>query len=140
SCDRRAGTPKRRHAHRARRRRPRSRRRVRAGPDSLTTRAQRHPVAMTLFWRVFTINADMLLLATLALALSPTTVSADLHVIETLVLSAKVLVLVALNVMLLQRTFTPLERLTALMRHVDPMLPKQHLPDKSAGAKMQQLS
>jgi two-component system sensor histidine kinase UhpB len=95
---------------------------------------------MTLFWRVFTINAGVLLLATLALALSPATVSADLRVVEALVLGAGVLVLVALNVVLLRRTFAPLERLTALMRRVDPMLPGQRLPDASAGAEVRQLS
>ena len=83
---------------------------------------------MTLFWRVFVINAGVLVLATVALALSPARVSADLRVIEAIVLAAGVLVLIGLNVVLLRRVFAPLERLTALMRRVDPMAPGQRIP------------
>jgi hypothetical protein len=42
-------------------------------------RRWRHAVDVTLFWRVFVINAGVLVLATVALALSPATVSPDLR-------------------------------------------------------------
>jgi two-component system sensor histidine kinase UhpB len=95
---------------------------------------------MTLFWRVFMINAGVLMLATVALALSPATVSADLRVIEAVVLAGGVLVLIGLNVVLLRRVFAPLERLTALMRRVDPMVPGQRIPDEAASPEVRQLS
>jgi two-component system sensor histidine kinase UhpB len=82
-------------------------------------------VVVTLFWRVFAINSGVLLLAALALAVSPATVSADLRLVEGLVLAVGVLGLVALNLALLRRTFAPLERVTALMRRVDPMLGRE---------------
>jgi len=88
-----------------------------------TAAVARHPVPVTLFWRVFAINSGVLLLAALALAVSPATVSADLRLVEGLVLAVGVLGLVGLNLALLRRTFAPLERLTALMRRVDPMAP-----------------
>jgi two-component system sensor histidine kinase UhpB len=95
---------------------------------------------MTLFWRVFVINAGVLVFATLALALSPATVSPDLRLIEAVVLAVGVLVLIGLNVLLLRRVFAPLERLTALMRRVDPMAPGQRIPDGDASPEVRQLS
>lgn len=95
---------------------------------------------MTLFWRVFVINAGVLVFATLALALSPATVSPDLRLIEAVVLAVGVLVLIGLNVVLLRRVFAPLERLTALMRRVDPMAPGQRIPDGDASPEVRQLS
>jgi two-component system sensor histidine kinase UhpB len=94
---------------------------------------------VTLFWRVFVINAGVLVLATVALALSPATVSPDLRVIEAVVLAVGVLVLIGLNVVLLRRVFAPLERLTALMRRVDPMAPGQRIPNRDGSPEVQEL-
>jgi two-component system sensor histidine kinase UhpB len=102
-------------------------------------RRWRHAVDVTLFWRVFVINAGVLVLATVALALSPATVSPDLRVIEAVVLAVGVLVLIGLNVVLLRRVFAPLERLTALMRRVDPMAPGQRIPDGQASPEVRAL-
>ena len=74
---------------------------------------------MTLFWRVVAINAGVLVVATLVLALSPATVSSSLTAVEIAVLTGGVLVVIAVNILLLRRVFVPLERLSDLMRRVD---------------------
>ena len=78
---------------------------------------------MSLFWRVVAINAGGLVVAALVLALSPATISPDLAVTEAVVLFAGTLALIAINTVLLRRVFGPLDRLTSLMRRVDPMEP-----------------
>ena len=104
-----------------------------------TAALARHPVVVTLFWRVFAINSGVLLLAALALAVSPATVSADLRLAEGLALAVGVLGLVGLNLVLLRRTFAPLERLTVLMRRIDPMAPGQRLPEGEASPEVRAL-
>jgi two-component system, NarL family, sensor histidine kinase UhpB len=96
-------------------------------------------VAVTLFWRVLLINAGLLALAMLALALSPATQSTNLRVAEAVVLGLALLVLFALNLALLRRTFAPLERLTALMRRVDPMAPGHRIPEEPASPEVHAL-
>ena len=86
-------------------------------------RSRRHLVTVTLFWRVVAINAGVLGVATLVLALSPATVSSSLTATEVAVLAGGLLVVIAVNVLLLRRVFGPLERLADLMRGVDPMTP-----------------
>ena len=81
----------------------------------------RHPVVVSLFWRVVAINAGGLVVAALVLALSPATVSSTLTVTEAVVLAVGTLLLIGLNVVLLRRVFGPLERLAALMGTIDPL-------------------
>ena len=76
---------------------------------------------MSLFWRVVAINAGGLVVAALVLALSPATVSPTLTVAEGAVLTIGTLALIGVNVVLLRRVFEPLERLSAVMRRVDPL-------------------
>jgi two-component system, NarL family, sensor histidine kinase UhpB len=87
----------------------------------------RHPVIVSLFWRVVAINAGGLVVAALVLALSPATVSSELTVTEAVVLAVGTLALIAVNVVLLRRVFEPLERLTDLMRRVDPHAPGRRI-------------
>jgi len=82
---------------------------------------------MSLFWRVYAINTGLLLLAVLTLALSPATVSDRILVVEALVLTVGVVVVLGVNLLLLRRVFEPLQRATALMRRIDPLLPGQRL-------------
>jgi two-component system sensor histidine kinase UhpB len=93
-------------------------------------------VRVSLFRRVFAINVGVLVAASLALALSPVTVSAPVRLAEALVLAAGLAVLIALNVVLLRGTFRPLERLAALMRRVDPMAPGERIPLDGATAEV----
>ena len=80
-------------------------------------------VRMSLFWRVFVINAAVLVSAALLLVLTPATVSAEVRLVEMLVLASGVAAVLAVNLVLMRRAFGPLERLTQLMRRVDPMRP-----------------
>jgi two-component system sensor histidine kinase UhpB len=83
--------------------------------------------AMTLFWRVVAINTGLLLVATLALVLSPATVSASLTIAELAVLAVGIVVVTAVNVLLLRRVFGPLERLASVMRRVDLTQPGRRI-------------
>jgi two-component system sensor histidine kinase UhpB len=78
---------------------------------------------MPLLWRVFATNAAVLIAATLVLVLSPATVSFPVALTEVVVLAAGLAAMLALNLVLLQRAFGPLTRLTRFMRGVDPLRP-----------------
>ena len=87
----------------------------------------RQALAVSLFWRVVAINAGGLVFAALVLAFSPATVSARLTVTEAAVLFAGTALVIVVNVVLLRRVFGPLERLTELMRRVDPLTPGRRI-------------
>ena len=76
---------------------------------------------MSLARRVVLLNSVVLLVAWLALALGPATVSAPVHARELVVLLAGLVVTLGANLVLVRRAFAPLERLTRLMRTVDPL-------------------
>ena len=78
---------------------------------------------MTLQWRVFATNAAVLVAASLVLVLSPLTVSFPIALAELIVLAGGLAAMLALNLVLLRRTFGPLGRLTSVMRGVDPLRP-----------------
>jgi two-component system sensor histidine kinase UhpB len=83
---------------------------------------------LSLFWRVFVVNATLLTLATLLLLLAPVTVSAPVRLAEALILVLGLAVALAVNVALLHRAFRPLERLVRRMETVDLLRPGQRLP------------
>lgn len=87
----------------------------------------RQALVVSLYWRVVAINAGGLVLAALVLALSPATVSSRLQVAEAIVLTLGTMLVIAVNVVLLRRVFGPLERLTELMRRVDPLAPGRRI-------------
>jgi two-component system sensor histidine kinase UhpB len=82
---------------------------------------------VSLYWRVVAINAGGLVVGALVLALSPATVSTRLTVAEAVMLALGTLLVIGVNVVLLRRVFGPLERLTSLMRKVDPMSPGRRI-------------
>jgi two-component system sensor histidine kinase UhpB len=73
---------------------------------------------MSLFWRVFLLNAALLVVAGVVLALAPVTISTPVKVLEEVVLGVGILLLLALNYALLRPTFKPLERLGSLSSRV----------------------
>jgi two-component system sensor histidine kinase UhpB len=87
----------------------------------------RQALVVSLYWRVVAINAGGLVVAALLLAFSPATVSARLTPAEAVVLSIGCVVVIVVNVVLLRRVFGPLERLTELMRRVDPLAPGRRI-------------
>ena len=66
---------------------------------------------MSLMSRVFVINAGLIVVPTLALALSPATVSSELLVHEVVVLTVGLPLVLVLNFLLIRRSLDPLERL-----------------------------
>jgi two-component system sensor histidine kinase UhpB len=78
-------------------------------------------------WRIFGVNAVLLIAAAVALALSPATVSFPIALTEGIVLAVGLIALLIVNLLLVRRSFAPLERLTRLMRSVDLLRPGQRL-------------
>ena len=87
---------------------------------------------LPLFWRVFAIDAALLVVATLLLALTPVTIQASIALVEVLVLVAGLAVMLAANLLLLRPSFTPLERLLERMRTVDLLRPGQRLAESGS--------
>ncbi|HZB36063.1 MAG TPA: sensor histidine kinase [Gaiellaceae bacterium] len=93
---------------------------------------------MSLFWRVFLFNAAVFVAGTIVLALSPATVSFPVEVTEAIVLVVGLTAMLLLNLALVRISFSPLERLTNLMRHVDLLAPGQRL-DASGPTEVREL-
>jgi two-component system sensor histidine kinase UhpB len=78
-------------------------------------------------WRIFGVNAVLLVVAAVALAFSPATVSFPIALTEGIVLAAGLVAILIVNLLLVRRSFAPLDRLTRLMRSVDLLTPGQRL-------------
>jgi two-component system, NarL family, sensor histidine kinase UhpB len=78
---------------------------------------------MPLFWRVFLLNAALLLAAGALLAFSPARISTQARVVEEAALAVGVLLLLVVNYALLRPVFKPLERLAQRMENVDLLRP-----------------
>jgi two-component system sensor histidine kinase UhpB len=83
--------------------------------------------SMPLAWRIFVVNAILLVIATVALALSPATVSFPIALTEGIVLTAGLIAILLVNLLLVRRSFAPLERLTWLMHSVDLLRPGERV-------------
>jgi len=81
----------------------------------------------SLYQRVFLVNAAILVVATLVVAITPATVSFPVELTEAIVLAAGLVAILVLNAFALRATFAPLERLTRSMRDVDPYRPGARL-------------
>jgi two-component system, NarL family, sensor histidine kinase UhpB len=85
---------------------------------------------LPLLWRVFAINAALLAIATLLLALTPVTVHARIAIVEGVDLAVALLVMLAANFWLLRRTLRPIGRLVERMRKIDLLQPGQRIPEE----------
>ncbi|HEX6762775.1 MAG TPA: ATP-binding protein [Gaiellaceae bacterium] len=83
-----------------------------------------------LLWRVFAINATLLVVATLLLALTPVTIHAPIAIVEGVDLAVALVVMLAANFALLHRTLGPLDRLVGRMRSIDLLRPGQRFPEQ----------
>ncbi|MFE7779216.1 HAMP domain-containing sensor histidine kinase [Streptomyces sp. NPDC057445] len=83
---------------------------------------------MSLFWRIFALNAVVLGSATALLLWAPVTVSVPVLLTEAVILVAGLVVMLVANAALLRIGLGPLERLTKLMTTVDLLRPGQRLP------------
>ncbi|MFF4471572.1 HAMP domain-containing sensor histidine kinase [Streptomyces sp. NPDC001599] len=88
---------------------------------------------MSLFWRIFGLNAVVLGFATALLLWAPVTVSVPILLTEAVVLVVGMGVMLVANGALLRWGLAPLERLTKLMTTVDLLRPGQRLPISGGG-------
>ena len=81
------------------------------------------PRYVSLSWRVFAVNAAVLVLsgAVAVAVFSPGTISSPVATKELLIVVGGLVVMLAVNRLLLARELAPLERVTAAMRRADPL-------------------
>jgi two-component system sensor histidine kinase UhpB len=84
----------------------------------------------SLFWRVLAINATILIVAALLLALTPFTIRYPMRLDHALALAAGVLFSVLANALLLRYGLAPLERLKLAMHEADVLQPGRRLPER----------
>jgi two-component system, NarL family, sensor histidine kinase UhpB len=82
---------------------------------------------LSLYWRVFAVNASLLALIAIVLIASPVTISAPIKLAQALLIIFGLAVTVAANAFLLRRAFKPLDRLAERMDKVDLLRPGQRL-------------
>jgi two-component system, NarL family, sensor histidine kinase UhpB len=85
---------------------------------------------LPLLWRVFAINAALLIVATLLLALTPVEIHARIAIVEGLDLGVALVVMLAANLLLLRHTLQPIERLVERMRRIDLLQPGQRIREQ----------
>jgi len=93
-------------------------------------------VGVTLFWRVFAVNAVLLCVVAALLLLSPVEIDAPIQTRQVLIVAGGLVITLATNAVLLRQAFKPLERLARRMDTVDLLRPGQRLPvskDDEAG-------
>lgn len=88
---------------------------------------------MSLFLRIFALNAVVLGAATALLLWAPVTVSVPVLLTEAIILVAGLVVMLVANAALLRIGLAPLDRLTRLMTTVDLLRPGQRLPEHGSG-------
>lgn len=110
---------------------------VRRARRSAKTRSQALPSLLT---RVMALNAAILLIAGLALVLTPATVSDPVSLEEVVELVAGLVMLVLANLFLLRRAFAPLQRLTSSMGQIDHLSTGLRVPVYGADAEIVRLT
>jgi len=94
---------------------------------------------LPLLWRVFAINATLLAIATLLLALTPVTIHAPIALVEVIDLVVALAVMLTANLVLLRHTIGPIDRLVERMRMVDLLRPGQRFVERG-GIEVAQLT
>jgi two-component system sensor histidine kinase UhpB len=84
--------------------------------------------AIPLLWRVSLTNALVLVVATLALALAPVTVSIPIRFAELVELVVGMAAMLVLSVLLVRPAFGPLHTVASAMRQWDPLQPGARVP------------
>src|SRR4029078_8171820 len=82
---------------------------------------------VSLFWRIFAVNACLLGLIALLLIVTPVTLHAPPTLTEVLIILAGLAVTVVANAVLLRRVLSPLGHLPRRMQRVDLLRPGQRL-------------
>src|SRR5919107_3449494 len=82
---------------------------------------------LSVFWRVFAVNAGLLGVLAALLLFSPIEIDAPIKPLQALIVVFAVVVTLAANAYLLRRALAPLERLAQRMETVDLLRPGQRL-------------
>ncbi|HET8673072.1 MAG TPA: histidine kinase, partial [Thermoleophilaceae bacterium] len=82
---------------------------------------------LPLFWRVFAASGVVLVVATVLLIATPITISANIALIEAVILLAGLCAALLVEFFLLRHAFAPLERLAQTMTTVDLLRPGQRV-------------
>src|SRR5262245_59814999 len=85
---------------------------------------------LPLLWRVFAMNAGLLLVGTLVLVLARGRIHASIAFVETIDLVVALAVMLLANLLLLRPTLSPVDRLVERMRTVDLLRPGQRLAER----------
>ena len=85
---------------------------------------------LPLLWRVFVINAVLLVLGTLALVVFPGRIHASRAVVEGFDVVVGIALVLVANFFLLRPVLSPIDRLVERMRTVDLLRPGQRLPER----------
>jgi two-component system sensor histidine kinase UhpB len=85
---------------------------------------------LPLLWRLFAVNAGLLVAGTLVLVLLPSHIHAPLALLEAIDVVVFLVVMLGGNLLLLQATLAPFDRLVERMRTVDLLRPGQRLPEQ----------
>jgi two-component system sensor histidine kinase UhpB len=88
---------------------------------------------LSLFWRIFALNALVLGSATALLLWAPVTVSVPVVLTEAVILVGGLVVMLVANAVLLRIALAPVSRLSGLMTTVDLLRPGQRLPEGGRG-------
>ncbi len=89
--------------------------------------------SVSLYWRIFGLNAVVLGMATALLLWAPVTVSVPVLLTEAVILVGGLGVMLVANAALLRIGLAPLDRVTRLMTTVDLLRPGQRLPVRGHG-------
>jgi two-component system, NarL family, sensor histidine kinase UhpB len=84
---------------------------------------------LPLLWRVFAVNAGLLLAVSLVLAIFAGPIHTSIAVVETFDIAIGLVVMLAANLFLLRRALAPVARLVERMRNVDLLQPGQRLAE-----------
>ncbi len=95
---------------------------------------------VSLLSRIFLANSAIILVAAGILLFTPATVSSPPHLREVAVVLGGLSAILTINLLLLRRALTPLERLTSLMRTVELLKPGRRVPVYGQGAEILDLT
>ena len=82
----------------------------------------------SLVTRVFLANAAVLVVAVLAIALSPASIPSPTSVEAAVILAAGVAVVLLVNLFVINRALAPIDRLARAMAHAEPLQPGERVP------------
>jgi two-component system, NarL family, sensor histidine kinase UhpB len=96
-----------------------------ARPPAEPEQARRRP--RPLLWRLFMVNAAVLLAGALLLALTPVQIHAPVRAVEVVIIAIALVTMAVANLLLMRQSLAPLRQLAALMQTVDPLDPGRRL-------------